>query len=552
MVRQRKSVVRLVNRKLSVKTAAVILACSTLLTSLLGMFRDRLLNSYYLDTYPTGIDAYTVAFIIPDFMFSILVSGALSVTFIPVFNQLRADRRSTDDRRAWNLASNMVNFMSLVGIVISLLIMIFAEPLINHVVGPHLPEASRALAASMMRIIAINPFLFSISGVLSSIQQATGRYIFYAIAPALYNVGIIIGTMFFTDGITIFGRQIFAGGIMGVALGVLLGAMMQLIVSAIGVIGLGFEYKFKINFKNQGFRKVLKIFPARSMDQGIDYMTSLIETRLASGMAPGTIRSYNQAFALHNMPINLIGVSISNAAFASMTEKLALGQTGQFKQEVQRVLRAIVWIAAPVVVVTYFTRGYVVSFIKNTGNPLIATLLGHLTIAIFCRAIYHILARTFYAKQDTKTPLISSIVSMVVDIIFAVFFIRKMGLGVEALAIAQTISAIVESGILFVVLVKQNPDLIDRELVKSFFKVVLISAVIGVVTYALVITFPLSRADVSFFNVFPKFVFISGVSLLLYLILSYALKIPEARAVVKRTRRILFGSNVKPSKKVKK
>lgn len=544
MPRRQNRVLALANRKMSIKNAAMILAFTTLLTSLLGMFRDRLLNSYYLDTYPTGIDAYTVAFIIPDFMFSILVSGALSVTFIPVFNQLRADRRSTDDGRAWELASSMINFMCFVGAGISLLIMIFAEPLINHVVGPHLPEASRALAASLMRVIAINPFLFSISGVLSSIQQATGRYVFYAIAPALYNVGIIIGTLFFTGGITIFGQQIFEGGIMGVALGVLLGAMAQLLISALGVVGLGFDYKFKIDWKNQGFRKVLKIFPARSMDQGVDYLTSLVETRLASGMAPGTIRSYNQAFGLHNMPINLIGVSISNAAFSSMTEKLALGQTGQFKQEVQKVLRTIIFIAAPVAVITYFTRGYVVSFIKNSGNALIATLLGHLVIAIFCRAIYHILARTFYAKQDTKTPLISSVVSMAIDIFFAVFFIRKLGMGVEALAIAQTISAIVESGILFFVLVKQNKNLIDRAFVVSFVKTMAISFVVAIVTYALVILLPLTREDNSFLSVFPKFTFICLVSLGVYLLLSYLLKMDEARAILRRAKSLLFGSNV--------
>ncbi len=528
------------NRKLSIKHAAIILALSTLITSLLGVFRDRLLNSYYLDTYPTGIDAYTVAFIIPDFMFSVLVSGALSVTFIPVFNQLRADRRSNDDERAWDLASSMINFMSLVGIGVSLLIMIFAEQLINHVVAPHLSEASRALAASMMRIIAINPFLFSISGVLSSIQQATGRYIFYALAPALYNVGIIVGTLFFTDGISLFGTQIFEGGIMGVALGVLLGAMLQLIVAALGVVGLGFDYKFKIDWKNQGFRKVLKIFPARSMDQGVDYFTSLVETRLASGMADGTIRSYNQAFTLHNMPINLIGVAISNAAFSSMTEKLALGQTGQFKQEVQRVLRIIIWIATPVSVITYFTRGYVVSFIKNSGSALISNILGHLVLAIFCRAIYHILARTFYAKQDTKTPLISSIIAMVVDIVFAIFFIKRLGMGIEALAIAQTISAVVESGILLFVLMKQNRNLIDRGFIKTVIKIIVISLAVGVVTYAMVVLMPLTREDNSFFSVFPKFALITAVSLGLYLLLSYIFKMDEAESIVRRVKSLLF------------
>ena len=225
MKQQARRVVAFANRKLSVKTAAILLAGSILLSSLLGILRSRLLNGYYLDTYPTGIDAYTVAFIIPDFMFSILVSGALTVTFVPVFNQLRNDKRYKDNRGAWELTSSVLNLMSLVTLGISVLIMIFAEPLIQYVVGPYLSEASRALAASMMRVIAINPFLFSISGIMTSLQQAYGRFFFYAIAPAVYNLGIILGITMFTDGITLFGWRVFDGGIMGVAIGVVFGSI---------------------------------------------------------------------------------------------------------------------------------------------------------------------------------------------------------------------------------------------------------------------------------------------------------------------------------------
>ena len=212
MFRQKfKSIVSKANTRLTVQFAAVILASSTLLSSLLGFLRDRLLNSYYLDSYPTGIDAYTVAFTIPDFMFFILVSGALSVTFIPVFNQRMA---KNNKKSAWELSTSVLNLLALVTLITSVLIIIFAEPLVQYVVGPGLNEASRALAVSMMRVIAINPFLFAITTVITSIQQAIGRFTFSALAPAIYNIGIIIGTVFFTDGITIFGVEIFEGGIM--------------------------------------------------------------------------------------------------------------------------------------------------------------------------------------------------------------------------------------------------------------------------------------------------------------------------------------------------
>lgn len=307
-----KSVVALANRKLSVQFAAIVLASSTLISALLGIFRDRLLNSYYLDTYPTGIDAYTAAFTIPDFLFFILTSGALAVSFIPVFNQrlIAGNKKS-----AWELSSSLLNLMALLTLAASVLIMLFADPLVRYVVGPGLDESGTILAINMMRVIAINPFLFSISTILSSIQQALGRFVFYALAPALYNIGILIGIVWFTGGVNIFGWQLFDGGIMGVALGVVLGAVLQLFVSLVGLIGLDFDYEFKINWKNQGFRSVLKLLPARSLDQGVDYINTIVTTNLSSRMGAGALRSYNQAYSLSQMPVSLVGVAISTAFF---------------------------------------------------------------------------------------------------------------------------------------------------------------------------------------------------------------------------------------------
>lgn len=540
MKQQARRVVAFANRKLSVKTAAILLAGSILLSSLLGILRSRLLNGYYLDTYPTGIDAYTVAFIIPDFMFSILVSGALTVTFVPVFNQLRNDKRYKDNRGAWELTSSVLNLMSLVTLGISVLIMIFAEPLIRYVVGPYLSEASRALAASMMRVIAINPFLFSISGIMTSLQQAYGRFFFYAIAPAVYNLGIILGITMFTDGITLFGWRVFDGGIMGVAIGVVFGSICQLAVSAIGVMGLGFKYSFKIFWDNEGFLKVLKIFPARSLDQGADYLNSLVETRLASGMAPGTIASYYQALTLHTMPINLIGVAISNAAFASMTEKLSLGQTGQFKREVRIILRTIVWIALPIAVISFFTRGYIVSFVKSGGNQLIAGLFGALVVAIFFRSIYHILARTFYAQQDTKTPFYVSLVAITINIGLAVIFTTVFKFDAYGLAWSQSITALVEVIILSIAMRFKVKGILDEQFMICFCKMVISAAITSVICYGLVLKMPLRETDKSFFVTFPKFCLISMTSVLVYFGLSRAFKLDEAQVISQKIKRLIL------------
>ena len=403
------SVVARANRKLTVRFAAILIASSTLASMLFGFLRERMLNSYYYDTYKVGLDAYTAAFILPDFMYFILVSGALSVTFIPVFNQRLA---GGNKKSAWELSTSMINLMAAATLVASILIIIFAEPLIRYIIAPGLSETGTALAVSMMRVIAINPFLFAIATVIASIQQALGKFTFFALAPSIYNLGIIVGIVFFTNGINIFGWQIFEGGIMGVALGVVLGSVMQLIVSCIGLTGIGLDYRFKIYWRNKGFRKVLSLLPARSMDQGMDYLVSIVETNLASRMAEGTVRAYNQAMLLQMAPINLIGVAISTAAFPKMTERLSEGRMDLFKKELRAVLRVIVWLSLPVATVVFFTRGYLVNFIQPGGDLLMAQLLGVLSIAILFRSVYYITARTFYAQQDTKTPLYISIFSI--------------------------------------------------------------------------------------------------------------------------------------------
>lgn len=531
------------NQKLPLKLAAALLAGASLFASLLGLFRDRLLNGMYYDTYKTGMDAYTVAFTIPDFMFFILVSGALSVTFIPVFNQRLA---KGNKRSAWELATSLLNLLALVTLVVSILIIIFADVLVQYVVGPGLDESSRALATSMMRVIAVNPFLFAIATVLASMQQAVGRFTFFALAPAIYNVGIIIGALFFTNGIHIFGWEVFHGGIMGVALGVVLGSILQLLVSSIGLFGMGFDYRFKIYWKNKGLHQVLRLLPPRSLDQGIDYVNSIVETNLASRMVSGSVRAYQQATALSFVPINLIGVAISTAAFPKMTERLGQGRPDLFRKELQAVLRVIIWIALPVTVVAYFGRGYLVNFIKNGGDPYMASILGVLALTILFRSIYYISARSFYAQQDTKTPLYISLFTISLNITLAIWLtLGPPSMGVYGLAWAAVTVSIIEVGILFYVMSRRIKGLFDSKFQHALLRMASAAGFTAVITYVMVLLFPLNADDQSFFVSFPKFALIVTVSLSFYIFFCHLLKIHEVNPILVRLRRLMKSRFVK-------
>lgn len=525
------------NLRLPIKLAAALLAGSTLMASALGLFRDRLLNSTY-SNYPVGLDAYTIAFIIPDFMFFLLTSGALSVTFIPVFNErLQAGNKWS----AWQLSYSMINFMALVTLVASILLILLADVLVT-LIWPNLSESGHALAVSMMRVIAVNPFIFAVASVIASMQQAIGRFTFFALAPLIYNLGIIIGITWFSEGISIFGFQVFEGGIMGVALGVVFGSIMQLVVSACGLIGMGFEYEFKIAWRNQGFRKVLNLLPARSLDQGIDYINSIVETSLASRLGvDGLVRYYQQALTLHMVPINLIGVAISTAAFPQMTERLSQGRPDLFRKELQSILRVIIWLALPVSVITYFSRGYLANFLFNGGNHIVAGALGILVVAILFRSIYHIASRTFYAQQDTRTPLYISFFTIGLNITLAALFTMQFGWGVFGLAWAQAIVAAVEVLLLFVIMAQRIKGLFDSAFRRALSRMAIATAGTGVVTYNTVKIFELTVSDQSFAATFPKFAMISLISLSAYVGICQMLRLREADQFITRLQGVLFS-----------
>ena len=526
------------NQKMSVRLAAVILSSSTLVSALLGIYRDRLLNSMYLDTYKVGIDAYTVAFTIPDFMYLLLVSGALAVTFIPVFNSRLA---KNNRESAWQMSTSLINFLALVTMVTSVLIMIFAPILVKYVVGPGLSESGQELAISMMRVIAINPFLFAVATVISSVQQAVGRFVFNALAPTMYNLGIIIGAIWFTGGINLFGHQIFSGGIMGVALGVVLGAVLQLIVSSLGLLGLGFDYRFKIYWRNRGFRKILTLLPARSADQGLDYVSSIIDTNLASRMADGTIRAYQQASTLYNMPINLVGVAIATAAFPQLTERIGEGRRDLFAKELRSAMRMIIWFSLPIAMLMFFCRGYIVSIIDRGGNGTIAMLLGIFCLAIFLRSVFHIMSRSFYAFQDTKTPLLVSLVTLAVSVGLEIWLVFGWHMGAGGIAWAQVIWALLELTSLTVLILRRVPNLFDSEFWHKISQMMIACGVMSVVTYFMVQRINLKFENQNMIMVLIPLAVIGTVSILVYLGVSRLLRIEEVEPIIAKLGRIVSG-----------
>jgi putative peptidoglycan lipid II flippase len=507
------------NKNMTMVYAAAMLAASGIFSSLLGLLRERLI----LANFGLGaeLDAYRTAFTIPDFMFFLLVSGSLSVSFIPVFNERIA---KGNKRSAWELSSSLINILAIVTTIASILIIIFAEPLVSRIVAPGLDEHATFLAVSMMRIIAINPILFSISSVLTSIQQAHGKFFFYALTPSIYSLGIISGVLFLAPKF----------GIMGVAYGVVLGSFFQLITSILGLAGLKFNYAPWIYTKNKGLQKVLKVLPTRSLDQGMDYLNVLVETNMASRLGAGMITAYQTAFTLQTVPVNLVGAAISTAAFPKMTERLSQNRPDLFKKEVQNIIKVIIWLIIPTMIVTYFGRGYLVRLLLANGSAVVASVLGLLVGLIGAKVLFQIITRIYYAKQDTMTPLYISFFAVGLNVFLAATLGRASSMGVQGLAIAQTVSSTVEVLILMRFLRKHVDHLFDKDVIAQVSKMLIAGVFTGFITWGMIKLLPLRSTDVGFMVIVPKFLITVGVSLGSYVIISYIIGLKEAKPVIEK------------------
>lgn len=515
------------NSRISLGGAATLLIGSALVGQILGFLRIKLVNANF-DAYFT--DSYFAAFKIPDFFFFTLAAGALGVAFMPILS----DHLERSDRKGvWELSSSLLNFLAVIMAVVAVIILLFAEPLLHYIVAPKLEPEQLHNAALIMRIIAFNPLLFTISGILTSVQQTFGRFFFYAIAPLIYNLSIMASIFLFRDSV----------GIVGLGIGALIGGILQLGVAAFGLLGLDFTYRSIIGWKNSDFRLILRQLPPRSIDQGVDSLNSIVETNFATRLGPRFLSYYENAYTLHTAPTLLIGTAISTAAFPRLTARLSQGRPDLFRYDFLRILRGMIWIAMPVVVVCYFARGYLARLIFSRDAPEIALIFGFLTAAIFFRIIYSIISRYFYAQKDTKTPLFVSLFTIALNVVLAYKLSRPHaigGYGVEGLALAQSIVAAVEVTILFVIMLVRDHKLFDRYFWGGLLKIFSVTGFSIIATFIVISLIPLTTTDRGFVTLGGKLSAIALVTFTVHFGISLLFGLEETKPVINRVRNFIL------------
>lgn len=516
------------NKRLSLGNAAAVLVFASMFGLMLGFLRTKLVNANFPALGPESTDAYFAAFKIPDLFFFTIAAGALGVAFMPFL----ADKLAKNDRDAvWMLSNSLLNLLAIVMFFVGVIIFVFAEPLIDHVVAPAMSPEQLSNATTIMRFIAFNPFLFTISGILTSVQQTFGRFFFFALAPLFYNVSIIASIYIFQDSL----------GLVGLGVGAMLGAVLQLLVSLLGFIGMGYKYQPIIKGANRDFRAMLQQLPPRSLDQGVDSLNTIVETNLASRLGEGKLSYYENAFILHTAPTLLIGTTISTAAFPRLIDRLSQNRSDLFRKEFLQILRLIIWLALPVAVITYFARGYLARLIFTNDAPQIALILGFFTGAILFRTVYSLVSRWFYAQKDTKTPLFVSLFAIALNIVLAYVLSRPDAYDVAGLAMAQSLVAAAEVFILFIIMIIRDRKLLDAEFWGGLYRILSVTGFTIIAAYIMVSLLPLNTLDRGFFTLGSKLGAITAVTFIVHFGMSALFGLQEVRPVLRKIRNVILA-----------
>jgi putative peptidoglycan lipid II flippase len=261
---------------------------------------------------------------------------------------------------------------------------------------------------------------------------------------------------------------------------------------------------------------------------------------LRRGWVPGNVSYYENAYILHMTPILLIGNAISTAAFPRLTERLAQGKTDLFRKDFLRILRAMIWLAMPIVVVSYFARGYLARLIFTRDANQIAIIFGYLTVAILFRVVYTLISRWFYAQKDTRTPLFVSLFTIALNIALAYTLSRQSLYGVAGLAMAQSIVAVVEVFILSVIMLMRDHKLFNLEFWSGILRIFSVTGFSVLTSFIFISFLPLGAADRGIVTLGTKLAVIAGATFLVHLGISLLFGLEEARPVVRRAQKFIW------------
>lgn len=459
---------KLVHRENSLVGAAGILVITMALSNILGLLRDHYL-ARNISTYE--LDIYYAAFRIPDLIFNVLIFGAISAAFIPVFTSYIS---IGEKKTAWKIANSMISISAALMFLLSI-ILFFAMPALTPLLVPKFDVARMAKTTELARILTLTPIFFSASYFLGGVLNSFKRFVAYSFAPIIYNLAIIIGAIWIAP----------IWGITGVVVLVVIGSMLHMLVQVPSAYNLGFRFQPIFDFSLPGVKKIIRLMIPRAIGMGANNIMLVVYTAISSALVAGSIAVFNLANNIQTMPTVVFATSFSTAVFPILAHKSSIGDHKSFSSYLTRSARVIIYLLAPSTVVFVLLRAQIIRLILGSGKfgwddtKMAALTLGWFAFSLVAQGLIPLFAKAFYAKHNTKTPTIISVISVVVSIVVAYPLAQKMG--VAGLALAFSIGSYVNVIILYLLLYKISQNIFSREIWISMAKILIASAVMALV-----------------------------------------------------------------------
>jgi len=436
------STARPLSRRELLRATGTVMA-AFLVSRLLGLARELIIGQQFGTS--GDLDAYLAAFRVPDLLFQLIAGGALASAFIPTFSSFLA---TEDEGDAWFLMSNVVNFLLVVLSLLSLLAAWLAPSLVASVVAPGFPPERQALTVRLMRMMLISPAVFGVSGVLMGVLNSYGRFLLPALAPAAYNLSIILGAL-------ILGPRM---GVQGLAVGVVVGALLHLGVQVPGLCKLRPRYVLALDVRFAGLREVVRLMLPRSIGLGVVQLNFLVTTVLASGLATGSLAALNYAWLLMLLPQGILAQAVGTAVFPTLSTLVAQSRMEELRSTLADTMRALLFLAIPASLGLFLLREPLVEVLLQRGaftahsTAMVVAALGFYAFGLVAHSVLEVIARAFYALHDTLTPVLIGGLAMLINAVLSVAAVLTLAHRWDAhayLALANTVATTAEALVLF-------------------------------------------------------------------------------------------------------
>ncbi|HET7678495.1 MAG TPA: murein biosynthesis integral membrane protein MurJ [Candidatus Limnocylindrales bacterium] len=427
--------------------AGLVVTAAFLVSRILGWLRLVVISTQFGAS--AELDAYFAAFRVPDAVFQLVAAGAVSSALVPVLSGLLS---GGEEERAWHVAAAVANAM-LVGLLVLAAAFFVLAPWIVPFITPGFDAASLELTVQLTRLMLLSPIFLAMGAVATAVLNARGRFAASAVAPSVYNLAIIGGALLLGPWL----------GVLGLAIGTVLGSALHLAVQLpVLWAALRRHYRPRLGLADPAARQAFLLMAPRALGMGAAQITFVVNTALASALGTGAIVAYNVAFTVLQIPIGVIGVPLGIVLLPSMSRAMASGAVEDFGRLVVRSLRLLLYVMLFLTAIAVVLRREVVTLLFDYGRfdaAAVATTAEALLFflaGLAAHAMIVVLARAFYADQDTRTPVMAALLSVAINVVVSVLSVGTLGLGGLALGIA--VGAWAEAGLLALLLRRREPS----------------------------------------------------------------------------------------------